>query len=155
MTSPQHSTSEITENQGKTLLKLARQTIATRLGLEVPEKERIELERDLEQNVFQEDRGTFVTLHKHGQLRGCIGTIAPVEAISSGIRRNAENAAFGDPRFTPVQVEEYINLDIEISILTDPKPLEYGDGADLVAKLRQLADQRRVALFLKGYEYAP
>ena len=58
MNSLQNNTSEITESQGKALLNLARQTIAARLGLPVPENEQKQLARDLEQEVFQKDRGT-------------------------------------------------------------------------------------------------
>ena len=126
----------ISAEEGKILLNLARHTIAGRLGIDVSDVDEEKVEKELKAQAFQKERGTFVTLHKHGQLRGCIGTISPVETIAEGIRRNAVNAAFGDPRFPRVQREEFGALDIEVSILTDPKPLEYEDGEDLLAKLR-------------------
>ncbi|MCB2184634.1 MAG: AmmeMemoRadiSam system protein A [Desulfobulbaceae bacterium] len=136
MTASDDKSPVISEDQGRTLLSLARQTIADKLGISVADADKEQVEKNLQQETFHQNKGTFVTLHKQGQLRGCIGTIAPVEALSSGIRRNAENAAFGDPRFPAVQKEEFLQLDIELSILTDPQPLDYEDGADLVAKLR-------------------
>lgn len=134
------SAGAISEEQGRTLLTLARQTIALKLSLTVPDDEQKQLEKKLHDPVFQQERGTFVTLHRHGQLRGCIGSIAPVESIAANIRRNAVNAAFGDPRFTPLQKKEFDEVKIEVSILTDPKPLAYVNGADLVAKLRPQID---------------
>jgi hypothetical protein len=121
---------------GRVLLALARQTIALKLGVPVAGEERRKLEQQLKEKPFLQERGTFVTLHKYGQLRGCIGTIAPVESIAAGIRRNALNAAFDDPRFAPVQHTEFSDLEIEVSILTDPKPLDYRDGKELLVKLR-------------------
>jgi AmmeMemoRadiSam system protein A len=94
----------------------------------------------LKTHSFQEQRGTFVTLTRHGQLRGCIGSIAPVESIASGIRRNAVNAAFEDHRFSPLKEEEFADLKIEVSILTNPQPLNYSDADDLLNKLRQGVD---------------
>jgi AmmeMemoRadiSam system protein B/AmmeMemoRadiSam system protein A len=134
------SAGAITAEQGRTLLTLARQTIALKLGLPVPDDEQKKLEKKLLDPAFQQERGTFVTLHRHGQLRGCIGSIAPVESIASNIRRNAVNAAFGDPRFPPLQKKEFDEVEIEVSILTDPKPLSYENGADLPAKLRPKID---------------
>lgn len=130
----------LSTKQGKVLLSLARQTIAGKLGVCVSAEEQQTTENDLNDHAFNKDRGTFVTLHKNGQLRGCIGTIAPVESIREGIRRNAINAAFGDPRFANLTPEEFTLVDIEISILTDPEPLAYTDGVDLLSKLRPNID---------------
>jgi len=73
-------------------------------------------------------------------LRGCIGSLVALEPLVDGVRRNAMNAAFQDPRFSPLTVDELNELDIEVSVLTDPAPLEYKDGADLLAKLRPNID---------------
>ncbi|MBI4794027.1 MAG: AmmeMemoRadiSam system protein B [Deltaproteobacteria bacterium] len=130
----------ISPQLGGVLLTLARQTIALKLGLPVDGEEQKKLEEQMREKEFQQKRGTFVTLNKNGQLRGCIGSIAPVESVASGIRRNAVNAAFDDPRFQPVQRTEFSDLEIEVSILTDPKPLAYKDGKELLAKLRPGVD---------------
>ena len=68
-------------------------------------------------------RGGFVTLNKHGELRGCIGEIVPRREIWKVVREQALNAAFHDPRFSPVQAEELGAIDVEISILTPPRPV--------------------------------
>jgi AmmeMemoRadiSam system protein A len=127
---------ELSEIQGKTLLTLARQTIAKEIGQPSSLEDEQNIKKELKAQPFQEQRGTFVTLNRHGQLRGCIGSIAPVESIASGIRRNAANAAFEDHRFSPLKKEEFSDVEIEVSILTDPQPLNYSDADDLLKKLR-------------------
>ena len=123
---------DLTEAQGEYLLSEARKTISGRLSGkgEAPSKEK-ELP-----GVFDEKRGTFVTLTIQGNLRGCIGHIIPQESLIEGIRENAINAAFQDPRFRPLTPNEWKDVHIEISILTEPKPLAYTDGQDLLNKLR-------------------
>jgi AmmeMemoRadiSam system protein A len=62
--------------------------------------------------------GAFVTLHtKSGDLRGCIGSIFPREALVHAVHANAINAAFRDPRFRPVQRDELGRLGLEISVM--------------------------------------
>ncbi|MCL2336210.1 MAG: AmmeMemoRadiSam system protein A [Firmicutes bacterium] len=68
--------------------------------------------------------GVFVSLKKHGQLRGCIGTIEPTRAnIIEEITANAVSAAARDPRFPPVSKDELAELDISVDILTAPEPV--------------------------------
>jgi hypothetical protein len=66
------------------------------------------------------NRGTFVTLTKNGQLRGCIGHILPVEPLYLDVQENTINAAVNDPRFVPVTADELDSIKIEISALTYP-----------------------------------
>ena len=68
--------------------------------------------------------GVFVSLHKQGALRGCIGFIEPDMNLIEGVARSARSAAFKDSRFSPVGVEELKDLEIEISLLTTPQPVE-------------------------------
>ena len=68
-------------------------------------------------------RGGFVTLKCNGELRGCIGEIFPSREIWKVIREHACNAAFCDPRFTPLTMGELENLEIEISVLSQPRPV--------------------------------
>ncbi len=69
--------------------------------------------------------GVFVSLKKHGQLRGCIGTFLPTtENVATEIIRNAIAAATEDPRFPPVQPHELDDLDISVDILSEPEPVE-------------------------------
>lgn len=120
----------VTKEQGELLLRLARETIAAKLGRK-PEGHGV-----IADPALQAECGTFVTLKIGGQLRGCIGNLEPVGSIIEGIRRNALNAAFHDYRFTELTAEELARVHIDISILTRPQPLKYHDGADLIAKLR-------------------
>jgi AmmeMemoRadiSam system protein A len=121
----------LTETEKKALLKLARSVIISRLE-KAENAERPESSSPL----LQEKRGCFVTLHKRGLLRGCIGTIEPVNPLIEAVAENAVNAAFKDPRFPPLSEEELPSVDIEISVLTVPEVLEYSDGEDLKSKLK-------------------
>ena len=139
---------EFSEQEGRYLLKVARETIEQRLfgrgarrgdALPPPSAK------------LHQRRGTFVTLTKEGTLRGCIGHIIAQESVLEGVRINAINAAFKDPRFMPVQPQEWDKIKIEVSILTDPKPLEYKDAQDLLNKLRPGIDG---VIIKKGYSQA-
>jgi AmmeMemoRadiSam system protein A len=138
MNSAQTST-HLTEEQGRTLLHLARATIAARLGLSAVASRKIP-DHELADPTFREQRGTFVTLKIKNQLRGCMGCLTPSETILEGIERNAINAAFNDPRFPPLTAPELEQAEIEISILTNPRELEYSAGNDLLKKLRPNTD---------------
>jgi hypothetical protein len=82
--------------------------------------------------TLEEKRGAFVTLKKHGRLRGCIGYIQARKPLYITIEEMAKAAAFSDPRFPPVSAEELAELDIEISVLTplnkidNPEEIEVG-----------------------------
>lgn len=121
----------VTEEQGRFLLRVARETIAEKLLGTVVDKR-----REKNDPILETRCGTFVTLKIDGQLRGCIGTLEPVSSIYEGIRRNALNAAFHDYRFSELTAEEFERVLMEISILTPPLPLQYSNGADLIARLR-------------------
>jgi AmmeMemoRadiSam system protein A len=140
-------TEALTQGEGRCLLSVARGTIEQRLferkGQDLPDSEM--------SPIFTEKRGTFVTLTKDGSLRGCIGHITPQESVLEGIRANAINAAFRDPRFRPLSKKEWPKIKIEISILTDPRPLEYTDSNDLLGKLRPGVDG---VIIKKGYHQA-
>ncbi len=66
-----------------------------------------------------------MTLTKHGQLRGCIGQIFPREPLYQAVMSSARSAALEDPRFSPVRPAELPELEIEVSVLTVPKPLAF------------------------------
>ena len=130
------STHSLTQKQGQTLVKLARKIIAERLGRKITQTESDDLSQALHDDDFQAHRGVFVTLTIDDQLRGCIGSLVGEESIIDGIKSNAIHAAFHDCRFTPLTINELDRIDIEVSILSEPKPLKYTDSADLTAKLR-------------------
>jgi AmmeMemoRadiSam system protein A len=65
-----------------------------------------------------ESRGAFVSLHRKGQLRGCIGYLEAVKPLGQTVREMAAAAAFHDPRFRPLGKEELADLEVEISVLS-------------------------------------
>jgi AmmeMemoRadiSam system protein A len=115
----------------KALLKLARSVIKTTLVKD----EKIE-KPDKLSAALKEKRGCFVTLHKNGALRGCIGTIEPSKSLSAGVEENAVNSAFKDPRFPAMVEEELGDIDIEVSVLTVPRILEFKGEDELLKKLK-------------------
>jgi len=123
----------LTDEQGQMLVQLARQTIKQELEGADGAVDESDVFAD---EAFQEHCGVFVTLHKREALRGCIGSVAAVEPIVDGVRRHAKNAAFHDPRFTPVSQDELAELDIEVSVLSQPVKLDYTDGSTLPALLK-------------------
>jgi len=74
---------------------------------------------------FTRKAGVFVSLKKHGNLRGCIGTIIPQSKnIVEEVANNAISSATRDPRFYPVGIEELADLEISVDVLTEPEPVE-------------------------------
>ena len=88
--------------------------------------------------ALNQEMGAFVTLHKNGQLRGCIGNMIGHGPFYSTVRDMAVQAATGDPRFRPVTLDEMKDIDIEISALSpmekinDPQKIEMGKHGVLV-----------------------
>jgi AmmeMemoRadiSam system protein A len=87
-----------------------------------------------------EKRGVFVSIHLHGDLRGCVGTIAPSTPLYQSVAGCAEAAAFRDSRFKPLQLSELPEADFEISVLspieevTDIRNIEVGTHGLIVSK---------------------
>ena len=111
----------ITERNKKDLLYLVRMTIAEKLNIQPP---LLKNPPDFSGKIFTEKFGAFVTLHIKGNLRGCIGYIQGYLPLKETIAEMAESAAFRDPRFAPLTVQEFPLIDIEISVLSPIKPLE-------------------------------
>lgn len=85
-------------------------------------------------------RSCFVTLRIAGKLRGCIGSLESREPLVLGVARNAYKAGFQDPRFPPLSETELPQLDLEISVLSQPVRLHVDSEADLLAALRPGVD---------------
>ena len=81
-------------------------------------------------------RATFVTLEKGGQLRGCIGALAAYQPLVQDVAAHAYAAAFEDPRFPEVRMEEFPALEVHISVLSPPEPLHFASEDELLAQLR-------------------
>ena len=125
----------ISDKQGQMLLKMARTSIAEKLGLPVDETQ-----IDLNQPFLEVKQGLFVTLHKNGALRGCIGVIEPVEPLKTGVEETARLAAFKDSRFSPLARDEFDLVDLEISLLSLPERFEYSTSKELVQRLVPFKD---------------
>jgi uncharacterized protein len=104
--------SPLTEATKQTLLDVARRAVILAV-------ERRELLEDLPQDeAVQQAAGAFVTLHRHGKLRGCVGQLASKEPLVSVVAYCGMAAALEDPRFTPMTTAELDGLAIEISVLS-------------------------------------
>lgn len=135
----------LTETEGRTAVKLARTTIESYLADAEHFEPRGE-DADFSP-VFREKRGVFVTLTKHGLLRGCIGHPYPESRLMDAIIDSAISAAFRDPRFPPVQPSEMRDIIIEVTILTPPEKFEVP-----AEKLPEVVEIGRHGLIVKeGY----
>ncbi|HHL45557.1 MAG TPA: AmmeMemoRadiSam system protein A [Gammaproteobacteria bacterium] len=114
------------------LLETARRSILH--GLERGRPLPIDLSRYPES--LRVKRATFVTLHIHGHLRGCIGTLEAVRPLVEDVASNAWAAAFSDPRFPPLARSELDSIQIEISVLSPPQPMAFHSEADLIRQIR-------------------
>jgi AmmeMemoRadiSam system protein A len=136
MTIPPSAPVKLSPEEGKCLARLARMTIADRLKVPVEEAEKRALEAELDDPIFAQRCGTFVTLKKEGLLRGCIGSLASDGPLKDNVRQNALHAAFQDPRFPPVERSELPLIEIEVSVLTPPVELPHDSADDLCDRLR-------------------
>ena len=83
------------------------------------------LPEDLPAELTGQTAGAFVSLHKDGRLRGCIGTIAPTEEnVAKEIVQNAVSAGTRDPRFPPVRIDELDRLEYSVDVLGKPEPVD-------------------------------
>lgn len=117
---------------GAALLVRARNAIARTWGeVQLPEPPH---------PALQARGATFVTLHRGGALRGCIGTLRAERPLDEDVRLHARAAAFDDPRFAPLARFEYEGLEIEVSLLGEPAPLAAASEAQALALLRRGRD---------------
>jgi AmmeMemoRadiSam system protein B/AmmeMemoRadiSam system protein A len=108
----------LSQAQKKRLLEIARQSISDYLstGKRTDFKE--------SDPALNAKNGAFVTLHKGGNLRGCIGSFTSSEPLYQVIAKMAIESATEDPRFSPTTREELNDIEIEISVLTEPKLID-------------------------------
>lgn len=129
------STTDLRTEQD-TLLALARRAIAYGVAHQRPPELDV---RELPE-VLREPGAAFVTLHLHGALRGCVGSLEARQALGLDVAENAFNAAFRDPRFAPLTASELNAIDIHISVLTPAQPLLVSSEQDLLQQLRPGTD---------------
>ncbi|MCJ8298215.1 MAG: AmmeMemoRadiSam system protein B [Pseudomonadales bacterium] len=142
--------------QKQQMLQVARQSIIC--GLETQSA----VTEPLQQDYLQELQACFVSLHindsdtedSERELRGCIGNLQARDSLGECINRNAFLAAFKDPRFAPLSQGELAKIEIEISVLTEPKQLAVASQQELLQLLRPGIDglmirhQKQQATFL-------
>src|SRR6185436_6796016 len=79
---------------------------------------------------------TFITLTRDGRLRGCIGSLEAARPLGEDVAQNALAAAFRDPRFAPITAAEWPRCSVEVSLLSQPKPIRFADEADLLGQVK-------------------
>lgn len=122
----------LTEQEKQILLRLARKAVESAAnGRALPP-----LDLQTLPPALQEQGATFVTLTIGGELRGCIGTLEAHQPLAADVREHAVAAAREDYRFPPVGPGELPRLEIEVSRLTAPVPLQYESPEELPEKLR-------------------
>jgi AmmeMemoRadiSam system protein A len=120
--------------QRQRTLQIARESIGTALGLNPPPKWKIGLDGQGE-SWLREYRASFVTLKLGGELRGCIGSLEAHRSLAEDIAHNAQAAAFRDPRFAPLNAEEFARVKVEVSVLSPAKRLHFSSHAELARSL--------------------
>lgn len=112
----------ISQEAGETLVKIAEYSLrSTLFGKQIAGNFQIK------KNIYEELQkpcGAFVTLTKHGQLRGCIGEIIANRPVLNVVFDRAVSAALNDTRFNPVTSDEFGSLEIEVSVLSQPVPID-------------------------------
>ena len=86
----------------------------------------------LTKELTERRAGAFVSIHKEGRLRGCIGTIGPVcDKLADEIIVNAISASTRDPRFSPITRDELLSLEINVDVLSETEPIDSEDELDV------------------------
>lgn len=152
------NSTDLTPDDREHLLSVAEDTIA--YGLEAKRYRPVE-QKDYRVRLC-EFSASFVTLFLHGQLRGCIGNLQASRPLIEDVAHNAYAAAFRDPRFEPVTWGEFLELQIEISVLSPLQPLRFENEAGLLEQLRPGVDgvvfeagQYRATFLPKVWENLP
>ena len=120
------------DSEKRQLLSIARETISRGCLQDQPRKPELQDQP----KAFTQQAACFVTLHKHGALRGCIGSTTAHQSLLEDVIHNAYASAFRDPRFPPVTENELSELRIEISILTPQQPLTVANEDELLHTIR-------------------
>jgi hypothetical protein len=117
---------------GQLLVKLARGTIESSFGVATT--------AIADAPWLHQPGATFVTLTRHGDLRGCIGSLEAYRSLREDVVQNALAAAFRDPRFPPLEARELSDLRVEVSLLSPQQEIHFTDENDALAKLRPHLD---------------
>jgi hypothetical protein len=126
----------VTFEKGRSLVRLARGAIEGYLKEKKPPE--LFKSKYVDMGCKEENCAVFVTLcaWPSRELRGCIGFPMPVKPLSEAVIDAALNAAFSDPRFPPLSKEELDKVTVEVSVLTEAKPIEVKDPREYPRKIR-------------------
>ena len=114
--------------QSDAYVRLARKSVESY----VLRRERISVPDDLPDEMLSKTAGAFVSIHEHGELRGCIGTIAPTRSsVAEEIIANAISASTRDPRFPAITADELPWLEISVDVLGEPEDIESTEQLDV------------------------
>jgi len=120
-------------DRGNVLLPIARSAIAEAVGQAANAAAE-------DAPWLQEPGACFVTLQRHGQLRGCIGSLQAYRPLLADLKANAVAAALHDPRFPPLSAAELPSTAIEVSLLSPMQDITFTTEADALAQLRPGVD---------------
>jgi len=126
---------ELSDEEGKFLIRLARNTVKTYLE----KGETIKPPKETPRKLF-EKCGVFVTIstvsNGEKELRGCIGYPYPTSPLVEAVIDSAINASTQDPRFEPMDLSELGKVVFEVSVLTPPEPVEVKNPKEYVSKIK-------------------
>lgn len=121
---------KLSQEEGQLLIQIARDNIKSYFnGTELDLPSALPM-------IFNEKLGVFVTLTINSNLRGCIGYPEPYMKLIEGLLDVSTAAAFEDPRFNPLSLEEFENVKIEVSVLTKPELVEVQNYSDYLEILQ-------------------
>ncbi|MCR5594925.1 MAG: AmmeMemoRadiSam system protein A [Lachnospiraceae bacterium] len=119
---------KIKKDSSDEYVKLARKTIETY----ITSGEIIDIPDGLGEDMTKRQAGAFVSIHEHGRLRGCIGTILPTTpCVAKEIINNAISASTKDPRFDPIEADELMFLEINVDVLGEPEDIDSKEQLDV------------------------
>ncbi len=145
-----HKPHELSHDDRLQLLEIARRSLKHGVDHHAP----LPLDPDTTAPALCVPRASFVTLERHAELRGCIGSLEARDPLAVDVSNNAFRAGFMDPRFPPVTADELDALDIHISVLSPPEPMAFDSETELLNQIRPgvdgliIEDQGRRATFL-------
>jgi len=130
------ATARLPDAERQRLADIARKAI----GLGIEHGKPAQVKSESFPRPLQALRATFVTLTLDGRLRGCIGSVVPHQPLVADVVANAHKAAFHDPRFKPLTLEESRRLGVSVSILSHPRPMAFRSEAEAIDGLRPEID---------------
>ena len=122
--------------EAQTLLDLARASIEHGVRHGRP----LDVEPERHPPALREKRATFVTLRRHGELRGCTGSLEAAAPLVEAVAHSAFRSALHDPRFSTVAESELLDLEVQSAILSRLEPFPVASEAELCERLRPGVD---------------